>query len=29
VTKVGEGLDRKVVNLLRVIGVDAEQAFAS
>jgi len=28
VTKVGEGLDRKVVNLLRVIGVDAEQAFA-
>lgn len=28
VAKVGEGLDRKVVNLLRVIGVDAEQAFA-
>jgi Domain of unknown function DUF302 len=28
VTKVGEGLDRKVVNLLHVIGVDAEQAFA-
>jgi hypothetical protein len=28
VSKVGEGLDRKVVNLLRVIGVDAEQAFA-
>jgi uncharacterized protein (DUF302 family) len=28
VTKVGEGLDRKVVNLLRVIGVGAEQAFA-
>jgi uncharacterized protein (DUF302 family) len=28
VTKVGEGLDRKVVNLLRVIGVDAEEAFA-
>jgi hypothetical protein len=28
VTKVGEGLDRKVVNLLRVIGIDAEQAFA-
>jgi uncharacterized protein (DUF302 family) len=28
VTKVGEGLDRKVVNLLRVVGVDAEQAFA-
>jgi hypothetical protein len=29
VTKVGEGLDRKVVNLLRVLGVDAGQAFAS
>jgi uncharacterized protein (DUF302 family) len=28
VSKVGEDLDRKVVNLLRVIGVDAEQAFA-
>jgi len=28
VTKVGHGLDRKVVNLLRVIGLDAEQAFA-
>lgn len=28
VTKVGEGLDRKVVNLLRVVGVGAEQAFA-
>lgn len=28
VSKVGEGLDRKVVNLLRVIGVDAERAFA-
>jgi predicted RNA-binding protein (virulence factor B family) len=28
VTKVGERLDRKVVNLLRVIGIDAEQAFA-
>jgi hypothetical protein len=28
VTKVGEGLDRKVVNLLRVVGVAAEQAFA-
>ena len=28
VTKVGESLDRKVVNLLRVIGVDADQAFA-
>jgi hypothetical protein len=27
VSKVGEGLDRKVVNLLRVIGVDAEPAF--
>jgi uncharacterized protein (DUF302 family) len=28
VTKVGEGLDRKVVNLLRIAGVDAERAFA-
>jgi Domain of unknown function DUF302 len=28
VTTVGESLDRKVVNLLRVIGVDAERAFA-
>jgi uncharacterized protein (DUF302 family) len=28
VTAVGEGLDRKVVNLLRIVGVDAEQAFA-
>jgi hypothetical protein len=28
VSKVGKGLDRKVVNLLRVVGVDAEQAFA-
>jgi hypothetical protein len=28
VSKVGAGLDRKVVNLLRVIGVDAAQAFA-
>ncbi len=28
VTKVGEGLDRKVVNVLRIAGVDAEQAFA-
>jgi uncharacterized protein (DUF302 family) len=28
VTKVGESLDRKVANLLRVVGVDAEQAFA-
>jgi len=27
VSKVGRGLDRKVANLLRVIGVDAEQAF--
>jgi hypothetical protein len=27
VTKVGESLDRKVVNLLRLIGVDADQAF--
>lgn len=27
VTKVGESLDRKVVNLLRVIGIDAEEAF--
>jgi hypothetical protein len=27
VTAVGEGLDRKVANLLRVIGIDAEQAF--
>jgi Domain of unknown function DUF302 len=27
VTKVGEGLDRKVANLLRLIGVDADQAF--
>ncbi len=29
VTKVGEGLDRKVANLLRVIGVDADQAFGA
>jgi Domain of unknown function DUF302 len=29
VTKVGEGLDRKVGNLLRVIGVDADQAFGA
>jgi Domain of unknown function DUF302 len=29
VTEVGEGLDRKVVNLLRVLGVDAEEAFVS
>ena len=28
VTVVGEGLDRKVANLLRVVGVDAEEAFA-
>jgi Domain of unknown function DUF302 len=28
VTKVGESLDRKVVNLLRVVGIDVEQAFA-
>jgi uncharacterized protein (DUF302 family) len=28
VTKVGEDLDRKVVNLLRVIGIDAEREFA-
>ena len=28
VTKVGEGLDRKVANVLRVVGVDAEHAFA-
>lgn len=27
VAKVGQGLDRKVTNLLRVIGVDAERAF--
>jgi len=27
VTKVGEDLDRKVANLLRVIGIDVEQAF--
>lgn len=27
VAKVGESLDRKVVNLLRVIGIDAGQAF--
>jgi uncharacterized protein (DUF302 family) len=29
VTKVGEDLDRKVVNLLRVIGVGADQAFGA
>jgi uncharacterized protein (DUF302 family) len=29
VTKVGEGLDRKVANLLRLIGVDADQAFGA
>ncbi len=28
VAEVGEALDRKVVNLLRAIGVDAAQAFA-
>ena len=28
VTKVGQSLDRKVVNLLRVIGVEADQAFS-
>lgn len=28
VTEVGRSLDRKVVNLLRVIGIDADQAFA-
>lgn len=28
VTSVGEGLDRKVVNLLRLIGVDAGHAFS-
>ncbi len=28
VTKVGESLDRKVANLLQVIGIDADQAFA-
>ena len=28
VTKVGESLDRKVVNLLRVIGIEAGQAFS-
>jgi hypothetical protein len=27
VTRVGEDLDGKVVSLLRLIGVDAEQAF--
>jgi uncharacterized protein (DUF302 family) len=27
VTKVGEGLDRKVAKVLRVAGVDAEEAF--
>jgi hypothetical protein len=29
ITKVGESLDRKVVNLLRLIGVDADQAFGA
>lgn len=28
VAEVGRGLDRKVVNLLRVVGVDVAQAFA-
>jgi hypothetical protein len=28
VTEVGEGLDDKVANLLRVVGVDAGDAFA-
>ena len=28
VTEVGHGLDRKVVNLLRVVGVEATEAFA-
>lgn len=28
VAAVGEGLDRKVANLLRIVGVDADQAFA-
>jgi uncharacterized protein (DUF302 family) len=28
VTAVGEGLDRKVANLLRIVGVDVGQAFA-
>ena len=28
VSRVGKGLDRKVVNLLRVVGVDVEPAFA-
>ncbi len=27
-TKVDEGLDRRVVNLLRVVGIDAGQTFA-
>ena len=29
ITKVGDDLDRKVANLLRVIGVDADQAFGA
>ena len=29
ITRVGENLDRKVANLLRVIGVDAGQAFGA
>ncbi|WAC91236.1 DUF302 domain-containing protein [Mycobacterium sp. Aquia_213] len=28
VTKVGESLDRKVVNLLQIIGIDAAEAFS-
>jgi hypothetical protein len=28
VAAVGKDLDRKVVNLLRVVGVDARQAFS-
>jgi uncharacterized protein (DUF302 family) len=28
VTAVGEALDRKVANLLRIVGVDADDAFA-
>ena len=27
VTVVGEGLDRNVANLLRIVGVDTDQAF--
>jgi uncharacterized protein (DUF302 family) len=28
ITTVGEGLDRKVAKLLRIVGVDADEAFA-